>query len=118
MNRNEHRELMDHIGRDEAALLLQQQESAGDSHRPVHATPPHGESSPIDRSIGAAGNLSRDYMQALEAERAAWLDLRGALPGEPEFDRRAWDAWRAAVEERDLATRLLINYALGAPPQI
>jgi hypothetical protein len=117
MDRNEHRDLMDHVGRDEAALRLQQQESAGDGHRPVHAMPPHGESSTLARGNGAAADLSRDYTQALETERAAWHALLGRLPGEPAFDQFAWDAWRTAVEERDLATRVLINYALGVLQQ-
>jgi hypothetical protein len=38
-----------------------------------------------------------------------------ALPGDAGFDRNAWNAWRAAVEVRDHATRLLINYALSSP---
>lgn len=117
MDRNEHRDLMDNVGRDEAALRLQQQESAGHGHHPVHALPPHGESSPIARSNSAAGDLSRAYAQALQAECAAWQALHGRLPGEPGFEQRAWDAWRTAVEERDLATRVLINYALGVPEE-
>ena len=116
MNPNQQRDMMDRAGRDEARLRQDQQDSAGEGHRPVHARPPHGEPSPGPRSDGAAAGLSGAYVQALDNEHAAWRAVRG-LPGEPAFDRAAWDSWRSAVEERDLATRLLINYALSAPPQ-
>ena len=114
-DRSEHRALLDRAGRDEAASLRAQQVSAGGTHEPVHARPPHGEPSSTPRSPEATATLARDYVRALDAERAAWERLRG-LPADATFDATAWDAWRTAVEERDLATRLLINYALSASP--
>lgn len=116
MKSNE-RDMMDRAGRDEATLRQIQQDSAGEENRPVYARPPHGEPSLTPRSGDATAELTRSYVQALDREGAAWRAVTG-LPGEPTYDRAAWDTWRAAVEERDLATRLLINYALSAPKEV
>lgn len=114
MNRDEQRAMMDRTGRDEAASLRVQQAAAGDGHSPVHAEAPHGERSQTPRSALGTRELSRAYVQALDSERAAWLAL-GGLPGDVKFAHDSWNAWRTAVEERDLATRNLINYALSQP---
>jgi hypothetical protein len=114
MDRDKQRAMMDRVGRDEAASLRTQQEAAGNVHGPVHTNPPHGEPSQTPRGALATTELSRTYLQALDAERAAWQAL-GGLPGDAAFDEAAWNVWRTAVEERDLATRRLINYALSPP---
>ena len=114
MDRDERREMMDRTGRDEAALLRSQQVAAGAVHGPMHAKPPHGGASLVARSPLATIELSRAYEQSLEAERAAWQAL-AALPSDPAFNAAEWNAWRTAVEERDLATSELINYALSDP---
>ncbi|WP_427913420.1 hypothetical protein ACPWT1_00120 [Ramlibacter sp. MMS24-I3-19] len=114
MDRDEQREMMDRTGRDEAALLQTQQVAAGAVHGPVHAKPPHGGTSLVARSALATTELSRAYEQSLDAERAAWHSLT-ALPADAAFDAAAWNRWRAAVEDRELATSELINYALAGP---
>lgn len=88
-----------------------QQVAAGNVHHPVHAIPPHGEPSAAVRTEDATAELERACLQALDNELAAWHSSRG-LPGEAGFDQVTWNRWRSAVEERDLATRLLMNYAL------
>lgn len=115
-DRKEQRAMLDRAGRDEAAWLRVQQVAAGGVHGPVHAAPPHGEPSRTPHSTLATADLARAYERALDAERAAWQGL-GGLPADATFDMAAWDAWRTAVEERDLATRVLINYALSEPPR-
>lgn len=112
MDRDQQREMMDRAGRDEAASLQIQQQSAGTEHSPVHARPPHGEPSQTPRTALGTTGLSHNYVKALDAERVAWQALPG-LPGDAAFDQTAWNRWRTAVEERDLATRNLINYALS-----
>lgn len=114
MDRDQLREMMDRTGRDEAALLRTQQVAAGAVHGPVHAKPPHGGASLVARSALATSELSRAYELSLETERAAWQSLV-AFPADAAFDAVAWNRWRAAVEDRDLATRELINYALAGP---
>ena len=108
------RDLFDRASRDESTARAAQQVSAGAGHRPVHGKPPFGEASATPRSPAGTVALSDAYVRALEVERDAWHNLSG-LPGDAEFDRAAWDAWRGAVEAKDLATRLLINYSLSSP---
>ena len=115
MDRDQLREMMDRTGRDEAALLRTQQVAAGAVHGPVHDKPPHGGASMVARSALATTELSRAYELALDAERAAWHSL-AAFPADAAFDPAAWNRWRAAVEDREVATRQLINYALASPP--
>lgn len=111
MNTPQQRELCDRASRDEAALRRKQQTAAGSVHSPVHDLPQHGEPPEQPRSPQASAALQSDYLRCLDEERHAWAGL-AALPGEAGFDGVAWSRWRLAVEERDRATRLLINYAL------
>lgn len=112
MDRDRQREMMDRTGRDEAASLRAQQVAAGAVHSPVHEKPPHGGASLVTRSALGTTELSRAYEMALDAERAAWHSL-AAFPADAAFEEAAWNRWRAAVEDRDLATSELINYALA-----
>lgn len=105
------RRLQDRVARDEAASREAQQLSAGRDHGPVEVYPVHGARSKIPRSAQASSRIVQAYTSALEVERRAW-DLLPALPGDPAFREAPWNAWRLAVEDRDEATRLLINYAL------
>ena len=34
---------------------------------------------------------------AYALEASAWLALEGHIPGDPEHDPKAWDAWRSAL---------------------
>ena len=111
MTNDEERQLLDRVARDEAASREAQQVSAGREHGPVEVYPVHGARSRIPRSDLASSRIMQAYTSALEAERGAW-DLLRALPGDPAFLEAPWNAWRLAVEDRDEATRLLINYAL------
>lgn len=116
MDRDQLREMLDCTSRDEAALLRTQQVAAGAVYGPVHAKPPHGGASLVARSALAKSELSSAYERSLEAERAAWQSLV-SFPADEAFDAVAWNRWRAAVEDRDLATRELINYAMvGSTP--
>jgi hypothetical protein len=111
MNEIEKRAMKDRHSREEAALREAQQVSAGTS-RPVEAYPPHGgASSPEGERLSTRAELVHRYETAFAQEQAAWLQIRGF----PEPTAASWDAWRAAVEERDKATRLLINNVLSAP---
>jgi hypothetical protein len=103
------RRLHDQHSREEAVLRQAQQHSAGGSHQPAQALPPHGEP-PASAQSSAA--LQQDYEAAQRSEQAAWSRVTG-LPGEAGFDADAWEAWRDTVEARDRATRLLINLSLG-----
>lgn len=111
MGNDELRTLQDRVARDEAASRAAQQVSAGQDHSPVEVYPAHGSPSRIPRSVQASDRLAQAYTCALEVERRAW-ELLPAFPGDPAFVEAPWNAWRSAVEERDEATRLLINYAL------
>lgn len=114
MDRDQTREMMDRTGRGEAAVLRTQQVAAGDVHSPLHDKPPHGGASLLARSALATIELSRAYELALDVERAAWHSLAG-FPADAAFDAAARNRWRAAVEDRGVATRELINYALAGP---
>ena len=111
MTNDEQRRLQDRVARDEAASRETQQQSAGRDHGPVEVYPIHGARSRIPRSAQASSRIMQAYTRSLEAERGAW-DLLPGLPGDPAFHEAHWNAWRLAVEDRDEATRLLINYAL------
>jgi hypothetical protein len=47
----------------------------------------------------------------LDEERAAWERVKAASEAS-EF-AAAWDEWRALVEKRDEATRLMINQSMS-----
>jgi hypothetical protein len=49
------------------------------------------------------------YQEAAEAERAAWEALRGALPGDPDFDQAQWDAWQLALRRTDKARKAMLE---------
>ena len=85
-----------------------QQLAAGRSQRAVRAIPSHGEESASDEGPGA---LRSRYEDALRRERDAWERV-AALPGEAGFSTEAWEQWRDAVDGRERAARLLINYGL------
>jgi hypothetical protein len=110
MNEIENRAMKDRHSREEAALREAQQASAGAS-RPVEPYPPHGGAASREgEHLPTRVELVRLYETALAREQAAWLQVRGS--SEPAA--ASWDSWRAAVEERDKATRLLINDVLSA----
>ena len=111
MTNDEQRRLQDRVARDEAASREVQQRSAGRDHGPVEVYPVHGARSRIPRSAQASSRITQAYSSALEVERRAW-DLLPGMPGDPQFLEAPWNAWRLAVEDRDEATRLLINYAM------
>ena len=90
-------------------MRREQQVAAGGSHHPVEAYPELG-AEPAAPSSWAS--LCHAYEHALRAESEAWAQLRG-LPGEPRSTQVAWERWRSAVEAREEATRLLINFALS-----
>lgn len=99
------RRMHDDHSREEAELRRAQQHDAGDTHHPVQDMPSHGEQPVVHNSLT---KLRRDYEDRLRREAEAWSRLHG-LPGEAGFSQEAWESWRDAVEERERATRLLIN---------
>ena len=105
MDEHDARELKDRISREEAVLRRAQQADAGGEFRAVEIYPQHG-ASPQDVS-GAGRPLAEDYERALQSEQLAWTHLKSLA--DPGAFRAAWHAWRSAVEERDRATRALIN---------
>lgn len=111
MDETQKRRMRDQHGRDEAQMRRSQQDAAGGA-RLVQPYPPHGDASALPRTSGSALALARSYEEAATAEQAAWSRV-GALPGEPGHDGGLWQAWRAAVEARDHATRVLINHSMG-----
>ena len=48
-------------------------------------------------------DLAQEFRAAVEAEKAAWANLRGHLPGSPEFDPALWAEWQRAVQLADVA---------------
>ena len=108
MNENDARAMNDQHSRDEAQMRQLQQQAAGTGHSPLEAYPQHGAQSALTRP---AATLVEDYERALARERAAWENAKSVLQ-ESSF-AAAWQAWRAAVEERDKATRLLINQSIA-----
>jgi len=108
MNEKDARDMKDRHSRDEARLRREQQRAAGGDHAPVEAYPQHGA-----RSAAPADALVADYESTLAGERAAWEQVKSATEG-ADFDA-AWSRWRDAVEERDRATRMLINQSLRGP---
>jgi hypothetical protein len=105
MDENENREMKDRHSRDEAEMRRSQQLAAGGRHSPVEAYPQHGAEPPgaaLARSAGA-----EQYESSLGKEQLAWQRLKAAPPGSP--PGALWHEWRSAVEERDRATRVLIN---------
>jgi hypothetical protein len=108
MDDNDARAMRDKHALDEAALRSQQQRQAGDSHAPVESYPQHGAQSPGSAEPDA---LVRRYEDALDEERAAWQRVKAA--GDASDFASSWEQWRASVERRDEATRLLINKSLS-----
>jgi hypothetical protein len=108
MDENEARAMKDRHSRDEAEMRRAQQRSAGTGHLPVEAYPQHG-AHPDDPVAGEAGAVEA-YEAALRKEQSAWQRLK-SLRQESDL-AVAWHEWRSAVEERDRATRLLINRSL------
>ncbi|WBY02698.1 hypothetical protein PE066_03925 [Ramlibacter tataouinensis] len=102
------RRMHDDHSREEAGLRRAQQHEAGDTHHPVQDMPSHGE-----QPVGphSADRLRRNYEDALRREAQAWSRVQG-LPGDAGFAEEAWEDWRDAVEERERATRLMINSAM------
>jgi hypothetical protein len=111
MNEKDARDMKDHHSRDEARLRRQQQQDAGGDHAPVEPYPQHGA-----RSGAPADALVADYESTLAGERSAWDSVKSATEGS-DFDA-AWSRWRDAVEERDRATRMLINQSLRGPASV
>ena len=115
MDENEAREMKDRHSRDEAELRREQQAAAGSGHSPVEAYPQHG-AEPQDAALARSAGAEQ-YERSLREEQLAWQRLKtvpqGSAPG------ALWHQWRSAVEERDRATRGLINQwleACGAEP--
>ena len=108
MDDNDDRTMKDRHSRDEAQMRRLQQQAAGEGHAPVEAYPQHGAHPTSSRPADA---LVHDYERTLARERSAWESVK-STSRESEFDG-AWHEWRAAVEERDKATRVLINQVLS-----
>jgi len=102
------RRMHDQHSLEEAELRRAQQHTAGDSHRPVQAVPPHGERPATSQDTGT---IRDQYEEALQREVNAWRRVQ-SLPGQEGFAEEAWEDWRDAVEAREKATRLLINHAM------
>src|SRR3954471_3985653 len=99
------RAMKDRHSRDEAEMRRVQQHSAGDSHSPVEAYAQHGAQSvpshrPADAVVG-------EYEAALRREHEAWQLVKSSV--DSQMLATVWQQWRAAVEARDKATRMLIN---------
>ena len=105
MDDTQARQMKDQHSRDEAELRRSQQLSAGDEFSPVESSPQLGAAPASDGGNEAAA--VEDYERALGAERSAWERFRSLSHG-PE-SAQEWQEWRSAVEERDRATRVLIN---------
>ncbi len=108
MDENEARSMKDQHGRDEARMRRAQQLSAGTDHSPVEAKPQHG--AQPHNSLSGEDAAVDAYEAALLKEQAAWQHLK-SVPRGPTL-AGAWHEWRSAVDERDRATRLLINQSL------
>jgi hypothetical protein len=108
MDENDARAMRDRHAQEEAALRRLQQRDAGDSHAPVEAYPQHGAQS---TGLPQPDALVQRYEDAMAQERTAWERVKAATNA-AEF-ATGWDAWRALVEKRDEATRLLINQSLA-----
>ncbi len=108
MDDNDDRAMKDRHSRDEAEMRRLQQEAAGEGHAPVEPYPQHGAQPGSSRPADA---LIRDYERTLGLERSAWDSVKSA--SDEAMFAAAWQAWRAAVEERDKSTRLLINQAIS-----
>ena len=105
------RRMHDDHTREEAELRRAQQREAGDTHHPVRDKPFHGEQPVVHHSSNL---LNRGYEDALRREAQAWKAVHG-LPGDDGFSEEAWEDWRDAVEEREKATRMMINCAMNLP---
>lgn len=110
MDENEVRAMRDQHSRDEAEMRRAQQVSAGLGHSPVEPYPQHG-AQPQD-ALASHDSAGDAYEGALRREQAAWQRLKSLAPGASTGP--AWHEWRSAVEERDRATRVLINQSLEA----
>lgn len=107
MDEKQAREMKDRHSRDEAEMRRAQQRSAGSGHAPVEPYPQHG-AQPQD-VIAAGKTAVEEYESALRKEQAAWQRLKAVPQGAA---GALWHEWRSAVEERDRATRVLINQSL------
>jgi hypothetical protein len=105
MDENENREMKDRHSRDEAEMRRSQQLAAGGRHSPVEAYPQHG-AEPLDTALARSAGAGQ-YEISLGKEQLAWQRLKAAPSGSPPGP--LWHAWRSAVEERDRATRGLVN---------
>jgi hypothetical protein len=109
MDPNDARAMKDRHSGDEAQMRRSQQRSAGEGHAPVEAYAQHGaQTGPFPRPAGA---LVSDYERVLAQERSAWESVKSTA--QETMFAAAWQTWRTAVEERDRATRLLINQSLS-----
>jgi hypothetical protein len=108
MDETDARAMRDQHSRDEAEMRRVQQLSAGAGHAPVEDYPQHG----AHPAAGGwcAGTSATEYESALAREAAAWERVKQNMEG-PHF-HEVWSAWRTAVEDRDKATRMLINHSL------
>jgi hypothetical protein len=55
------------------------------------------------------------YIQAIEAERAAWAALDKRLPGRPGFSPPRWAAWVDAVADLKLETERCMAQSRSGP---
>jgi hypothetical protein len=61
-------------------------------------------------------DLSRQYDESVELERAAWHELHSHPPGSAGRDR-AWSAWSDAIMRTNRAWRRLSAIRLSSPAQ-
>ena len=105
MDETQARQMKDQHSRDEAELRRSEQLSAGDEFSPVESSPQHGAAPPGDG--GNEASAVEGYEMALSTERSAWERFRSLSHRSDSTPE--WQEWRAAVEARDRATRVLIN---------
>jgi len=108
MDETQARQMKDQHSRDEAELRRSQQLAAGGEYSPVESSPQHGAAGLPGEGDEAAA--VEQYEMALSVERSAWECFRSL--SHRSDSAAEWQAWRSAVEARDRATRVLINYLL------
>jgi hypothetical protein len=56
-------------------------------------------------------NEQQDFVDtfdaAMRAERELWVEMKGACPGQPGFNKSVWDKWLTAVSRCNAASRAM-----------
>ena len=110
MKDDQTRAMHDAHAKDEALHRAHQQAAAGGSHSPVEPYPALGAS---PHSLpGTFEDVVAEYEAASTRESVTWAAVKASSPSDP-ARAAAWSDWRSAVEHRERATRLLINFAMA-----